>query len=38
VPVIARIQDERVWLDFRTVLPGEFADLADALNALCLQK
>mgnify|MGYP001174506880 FL=1 len=38
VPVIARIQDECVWLDFRTVLPGEFADLADALNALCLQK
>ena len=37
VPVITRIQDEHVWLDFRTVLPGDLADLADALNALCLQ-
>ena len=37
VPVIPRIQDEHVWLDFRTVLPGDLADLADALNALCLQ-
>lgn len=37
VPVIARIQDECVWLDFRTVLPGDLADLADALNALCSQ-
>ena len=37
IPVIARIQDEHAWLDFRTVLPADLADLADALNALCLQ-
>jgi L-seryl-tRNA(Ser) seleniumtransferase len=32
-PVIARIQDERLVLDFRTVLPEEEEELAAALAA-----
>ena len=32
-PVIARIQDDRVVLDLRTVLPGEEEELAAALRA-----
>ena len=30
-PIIARIQDDRVVLDLRTVLPGEDATIASAL-------
>jgi L-seryl-tRNA(Ser) seleniumtransferase len=36
-PVIARIQDDEVVLDLRTVMPGEEADLARAVRA-CAQK
>jgi len=30
-PVIVHVQDERLWLDPRTLLPGDDRDLADAL-------
>jgi L-seryl-tRNA(Ser) seleniumtransferase len=33
-PILARIQDGRVLLDFRTVLPGEEAEVASAVKAL----
>jgi len=34
VPVIARIADGRVWLDVRTIAPGELAEVAAAVRAL----
>jgi L-seryl-tRNA(Ser) seleniumtransferase len=34
VPVIARIADGRVWLDVRTLAPGELVEVAAAVRAL----
>jgi L-seryl-tRNA(Ser) seleniumtransferase len=34
VPVIARIEDDRVWLDVRTLADDELADVAAALASL----
>ena len=34
VPVVARIADGRLWLDVRTLLPDDLADVASAVRAL----
>jgi L-seryl-tRNA(Ser) seleniumtransferase len=34
VPVIGRIEDGRVWLDVRTIAPGEVGEVAAAVQAL----
>jgi seryl-tRNA(Sec) selenium transferase len=34
VPVVARIEGGRVWLDVRTIAAGEAADVAAAVRAL----
>jgi len=34
VPVVARIADDRVWLDVRTIAPEELADVVAAVVAL----
>jgi L-seryl-tRNA(Ser) seleniumtransferase len=36
-PILARVENERVLLDLRTVLPEQDADLANALNTLVPQ-
>jgi hypothetical protein len=36
VPVIARIVEERVILDLRTVLPHQTGDLLAAVTAACV--
>ena len=34
VPVVARVADDRVWLDVRTVHPDELADVVAAVASL----
>ncbi|MDD5100618.1 MAG: L-seryl-tRNA(Sec) selenium transferase [Syntrophales bacterium] len=36
-PVIVRVAEDRVLLDLRTVDPGEFADIRDALRAIATE-
>ncbi len=33
-PIIGRIQDEQVWLDFRTIFPADFPTIIDTLHKL----
>ncbi|HEX7928669.1 MAG TPA: L-seryl-tRNA(Sec) selenium transferase, partial [bacterium] len=35
-PIVARIQDDRVLLDFRTLLPADLPLVAEALRQLCI--
>jgi len=34
VPIIARVHEEQIWLDFRTILPHDYDELISAINQL----
>ena len=34
IPVIVRIHEEKIWLDFRTILPNDMSELLSILTKL----